>query len=227
VYKRQGQVGALGLVKLGTAEFTGITRPDSDAVQVHLADQHGWLASFTLQEELRADAVQSVAALQASGLDVRMLSGDGLQSVARVAQEVGIKNARGLCSPADKLEALQNLQAQGHKVAMVGDGLNDGPILAGADVSFAFGQAVPLAQSRADFVVMGNTLNKVVQSVRLAQDTMAIVRQNIWWALVYNVACVPLAVLGFLPAWLAGIGMAASSLVVVLNALRLSKRVET
>jgi Cu2+-exporting ATPase len=118
---------------------------------------------------------------------------------------------------------LRTLQAQGHTVAMVGDGLNDGPVLAGAHVSFALGQAVPLAQAKADFVVMGDTLLSVVQSVRLARDTMRIVRQNLWWALIYNAACVPLAVLGWLPAWLAGLGMATSSLVVVLNALRLSK----
>ena len=90
-------------------------------------------------------------------------------------------------------------------------------------MSFAFGQAVPLAQAQSDFVVMGERLESVVQAVFLARKTMAIVRQNLWWALMYNAACVPLAVVGWLPAWLAGLGMATSSLIVVLNALRLAR----
>ena len=151
-----------------------------------------------------------------------MLSGDGATSVARVAAQAGIVQARGACTPQDKLDFLRNLQANGHKVAMVGDGLNDGPVLAGANASFAFGQAAPLAQSKADFVILGEHLMAVVQTLRLARRTMAVVRQNLWWALLYNAACVPLAVIGLLPAWLAGLGMAASSLLVVLNALRLA-----
>ena len=134
---------------------------------------------------------------------------------------------KSTCSPDDKLNFLRNLQASGHKVAMVGDGLNDGPVLAGANVSFAFGQAVPLAQAQADFVVLGDNLMNVVQTLKLARRTLAIVRQNLWWALIYNAACIPLAVVGLLPAWLAGLGMAASSLLVVLNALRLARGVQT
>jgi Cu2+-exporting ATPase len=129
---------------------------------------------------------------------------------------------RGGCSPADKLAVLRALQRDGHRVAMVGDGLNDGPVLAGAQVSFAFGNAVPLAQAKSDLVVSGSQLTSVVAAVLLARKTMHVVRQNMGWALLYNAACVPLAMLGFLPAWLAGLGMAASSLLVVVNALRLA-----
>jgi Cu2+-exporting ATPase len=136
---------------------------------------------------------------------------------------VGIADAQGGCSPQHKLQALQALQAQGHKVAMVGDGLNDGPVLAGADVSFALGQAVPLAQSKSDFVLMGGQLGVLVNTLQRSRQTMRIVRQNLWWSALYNAACVPLALMGWLPAWAAGLGMALSSLLVVLNALRLSQ----
>jgi Cu2+-exporting ATPase len=220
----RGLVGDAGEVRLGSATFCGVAKDAAQTVQVHLADARGWVASFSLEEIVRPEAQQAVQTLLADGLAVQMLSGDGLASVQRIASLVGIPQAQGGCTPADKLHVLQTLQSQGRKVAMVGDGLNDGPVLAGAHVSFAFGQAVPLAQAQADFVVMGDTLHSVVQSIRLARDTMGVVRQNLWWALIYNVACVPLAVVGWLPAWLAGLGMATSSLVVVLNALRLSKK---
>ena len=105
----------------------------------------------------------------------------------------------------------------------MGDGLNDGPVLAAAHVSFAFGQAVPLAQAQSDFVVLGDKLNSVANTLMMARRTLRVVRQNLWWAAIYNAVCVPLAVVGWLPAWLAGLGMGLSSLLVVSNALRLSK----
>jgi Cu2+-exporting ATPase len=211
------------LLRLGSAAFCGMAVATADTPRVYLADAHGWLATFEVHEELRGEAASAIAALRAAGLQVHLLSGDSPESVQGVAGAVGIAHARGGCSPADKLGALQAMQAEGHQVLMVGDGLNDGPVLAGAHVSVAFGKAVPLAQAQSDFVVLGEKLSAVVHAVLLARKTLAVVRQNLWWALLYNAACVPLAIAGMLPAWLAGLGMACSSLVVVANALRLSR----
>jgi len=209
-------------MRLGSASFCGVESSGTASLQACLSDEHGWLATFELREDLREDAGATVTALQRAGVQVRLLSGDAPEAAARLAREAGIGDAHGGCAPQDKLAFLREAQAVGHKVAMVGDGLNDGPVLAGAHVSFAFGQAVPLAQARSDFVVMGDRLATVAQSLVLARKTMRVVRQNIVWAVLYNAVCVPLAVLGWLPAWLAGLGMALSSLLVVLNALRLS-----
>lgn len=222
-------------VRLGSAVHAGVTEfaedADGAALWVVLAEERGQsghaqtveMARFGLVEDLRAEAATVVRALADAGLGVQMLSGDRPEAVQRVAAQAGITEARGACTPQDKLQALQSLQAQGHHVAMVGDGLNDGPVMAGAHVSFAFGRAVPLARSRADFVVLRDSLTQVPQAVLLARKTLQIVRQNLWWAAGYNALCVPLAVVGWMPAWLAGLGMALSSLLVVLNAARLSK----
>ncbi|CAN7767556.1 cation-translocating P-type ATPase [Variovorax sp. LjRoot290] len=213
-------------VRLGSAAFCGVPPLEVEAVQVHLSDAQGWLASFVLAEDLRPDAGVAVAALQGQGLSVQLLSGDRDAAARQVAARCGIKQARGDCAPEEKLRVLQALQAGGRRVAMVGDGLNDGPILAHAHVSFAFGNAVPLAQARADFVVLGGSLAVVAQAVAQARRTLRVVRQNLRWAAGYNALCVPLAVAGWLPAWLAGLGMAASSLLVVLNAARLARPAE-
>ncbi|MDP2371323.1 heavy metal translocating P-type ATPase [Rhodoferax sp.] len=208
--------------RLGSASFCGPAQGHDAAVQTSLADDQGWLASFELIEELRPDAVGLIKDLQARGIRVQILSGDSPAATQVVAARLGIDQARGGCSPDDKLEVMRAAQRAGRRVAVVGDGLNDGPALAGAHVSFALGHAVPLAQARADFVILGDGLRMVAQSLALAGRTMRVVRQNLAWAALYNAMCVPLAVLGWLPAWLAGLGMAASSLLVVLNALRLS-----
>ncbi|APW42449.1 heavy metal translocating P-type ATPase [Rhodoferax saidenbachensis] len=212
-------------LRLGSAAWCGVQVPPLDAVGVHLSDAHGWLASFTFQEALRPQAMALVGALQLQGVDVHLFSGDRAASVVRIARQAGIAQAHafGDCSAADKLARVRALQKQGRTVAMVGDGLNDGPVMAGAHVSFALGQGVPLAQARADYVVQGDRLEAVAQALQLSRRTLRVVRQNLWWALLYNAACVPLAVAGWLPAWLAGLGMATSSLVVVLNALRLAR----
>lgn len=219
------QIGARS-ARLGSARFCGVEPPETDFLHACLSDDHGWVATFELHEELRSDARAAVSALADYGVRVHLLSGDSPETVARVAWQVGVSQARGGCTPQDKLGFLRGLQAQGRKVAMVGDGLNDGPVLAGAHVSFAFGQAVPLAQAQSDFVVLGSRLGIVVQTLVRARRTLAIVRQNLWWAAIYNAISVPMAMLGWLPAWLAGLGMAFSSLLVVLNALRLSTAVQ-
>jgi Cu2+-exporting ATPase len=223
----QGVLQRLGssarILRLGSAAFCNAPPISGHHLQVSLADTSGWLASFELVEQVRPEAAAVVHALKQMGLTLKVLSGDAQSAVTPVAWAVGIADAQGGCSPQHKLQTLQALQAHGHKVAMVGDGLNDGPVLAGADVSFALGQAVPLAQSKSDFVLMGGQLDVLVSTVRRCRRTLRIVLQNLVWAAVYNAVCVPLAVMGWLPAWAAGLGMALSSLLVVLNALRLSQ----
>ena len=214
-------------VSLGSAEFCGIsafkTEAKTETLRSFLSDEQGWLATFEFHEDVRPDAISTVEALQKNGVEVFLVSGDSAQAVSRVAAQVGITAFKGACTPQDKLAFLQDAQKRGKKVAVVGDGLNDGPVLAGAHVSFAFGRAVPLAQAQSDFVVLGEQLGLVVKTMGLAKQTMCVVKQNLWWAAGYNALCVPLAVMGLLPAWLAGLGMALSSLFVVLNALRLAK----
>jgi len=223
---------SLGKLKLGSAKFCEITDEVLQSLQkpveseqssvVYLVANQVWLATFEVIEAVKEDAANAVSALQSLGLGVEVLSGDKLQSVARIANLVGISQVNGGCTPQEKLQRLQFLQQQGRQVAMVGDGLNDGPVLAAAHVSIAMGQAVPLAQSQSDFVIMSGELNMVPHLIHQAKRTMRIVKQNLIWAAVYNATCVPLAVAGMLPAWLAGLGMALSSLLVVLNAARLA-----
>lgn len=214
--------GAVRRTRLGSSTFCGVSPLEVDAMQVHLADEQGWIASFVLVEELRSDAAAAVAALRAQGLTVRLLSGDRDSAAKDVGARCGIDFAQGGCTPEDKLDALWRLQAEGRQIAMVGDGLNDGPSLARANASFAFGRSVPLSRAHADFVVLGDRLATIPEAIAQARGTLRVVRQNLLWAAGYNALCVPLAVAGWLPAWLAGLGMAASSLVVVLNAARLA-----
>jgi Cu2+-exporting ATPase len=209
-------------LRLGSADFCG-AEPLPAAAQVHLADREGWMASFALAEELRADAASALASLEAQSLSVQLLSGDREDAVRELAQRAGIGDARGACLPEEKLRVIERRQVQGHRVAMVGDGLNDGPVIAQADASFAFGNAVPLAQARADFIVLGGELAAIPDAISQAKRTLRVVRQNLWWAAGYNALCVPLAFVGWLPPWLAGLGMAGSSLLVVLNAARLAR----
>tara|TARA_B100000446_G_scaffold61006_3_gene57453 strand:+ start:6398 stop:8839 length:2442 start_codon:yes stop_codon:yes gene_type:complete len=177
-----------------------------------------------LQDQLRDSAASLVAALKNRGLTVQLLSGDGEAEVARVAQEIGFSNWSSNQSPKDKLATLQELQLQGEKVLMVGDGINDVPVLSGADVSVAMGGATDLAQTRADSVLLGSDLMALDRAFSCAEMTRRIIRQNLTWALCYNAIALPLAAMGWVPPWAAAIGMSASSLVVVGNALRISRQ---
>jgi Cu2+-exporting ATPase len=211
-------------LRLGSAIFCAVIVPSesASASQVHLADPSGWLATFELEEALRKDSGIALGTLRAQSLRIQLLSGDRDEAVQRVARRAGIAMALGGRSPEAKLVHIQSEQQRGHRVLMVGDGVNDAPVLARADVSVAMGQGAPLAQSRSDFIVPGGQLSAIPAIVRLARRTSRIVRQNLAWAALYNAVCVPLALMGAMPPWLAGLGMAASSLLVVANSARLS-----
>jgi Cu2+-exporting ATPase len=188
---------------------------------VALGNEHGWLALLTFSETLRPDARRLVAALQARGAQVCLLSGDRSARVARLAGALGIAVARAEAAPEDKLAYVRQLQRQGAVVVMIGDGVNDAPVLAQAQVSFALASGADLAHGHADAVLMGSRLGPVLSAVETAGRTMRIVRQNLLWAAVYNVVALPLAALGYLTPLGAAVGMSLSSLLVVGNALRL------
>ena len=197
--------------------------PADHATQVFLGDRQGLLARFALRDELRSDAVAAITRLRDLGVTVEILSGDAAGAVRRIADALGLEQARSGLRPDDKLARVRALQAEGHRVAMVGDGVNDAPVLAGADVSLAMGQGAQLAHASADMVVLSEHLGVLPQALSKARATRRVIKQNLGWAILYNAAAVPLAAAGFVAPWMAAIGMSASSLVVVFNALRLKR----
>jgi Cu2+-exporting ATPase len=190
---------------------------------VWLSREGRLVACFELDEVLRADAASSVHELQQEGVQVCLLSGDARARAARVAFRLGLNGFQGEQQPADKLLAVRRSQQQGLFTAMLGDGINDAPVLAQADLSIAMGDGTGVARARADGVLVSNGLGDLVRARRLARKALRIVHQNLAWAAFYNLACVPMALAGWLPPWAAGLGMATSSLVVVLNAARLTR----
>lgn len=191
---------------------------------VLLADDNGPIAAFHLRERLRPGALAAVDALKAQGLKIVIASGDAATKVADVAAHLGISDWRARQLPADKLAWLTALRADGARVVAVGDGVNDAPVLAGADVAIALAGGAELAQASSDIVLAGDRLDTLAPARALAQQTLAILHQNQRWALFYNLTAVPLAALGFVPPWLAALGMSLSSLCVILNALRIGRR---
>ena len=190
---------------------------------LYLAMRGQSLARLLLADIVRDDARATLDYFRAAGKKIIILSGDNDALTRRVAAELGADEARGACLPADKLAYVQHLQAQGAVVAMVGDGINDAAVLGAADVSFAMGAGAALAQAHADAVLLSGRLGAVADCARMARRTMRVMRQNLAWAALYNLAAIPAAALGYLNPWLSGVGMALSSALVVANALRLRR----
>jgi Cu2+-exporting ATPase len=190
------------------------------ASYVVLADEAGALAVFAFGERLREDAAALVDAAGARGIETVLLSGDRREPVQAVARALGIERALAHQTPDSKRSWVSGQQAAGHRVAMLGDGLNDAPVIAQADVSIALAGGSSLAQARADFIVLNSRLADVEFALATAARARRIVRQNLGWAFVYNVIIIPLAAFGYVSPPVAAAGMAASSLAVVANALR-------
>jgi P-type Cu2+ transporter len=233
----QGIEGVVGgrRLRIGTAEFVAglhgkpppseIKLTDAGFTVVALGDTVGWIALFTVAEEVRPHARRMVAALRAGGRTVRLLSGDRAERVRHLAQEIGVPDARGDAKPQDKLDYVRALQRDGAIVAMVGDGVNDAPVLSQAQVSIAMDSGTELARVSADVVLTSPGLEPLETAFSTAARTMRVIRQNLGWATVYNMIAVPLAVLGLLSPLGAAVGMSVSSLAVVMNALRLAQPV--
>jgi Cu2+-exporting ATPase len=209
------------------AELNGLPLPadlafvSDDVITVALGSEHEGLALFTLGDALRPDARPVVQALSARGQEVHVLSGDRNACVQRVAQRLGLRFARGEASPAAKLAYVRELQEQGAIVAVIGDGINDAPVLAQAQVSVAMAAGTELTRLHADVALLTDRIEPLLDAVTIARRTLRIIRQNFAWAAAYNAIAVPLAVMGQITPLIAAAGMSLSSLLVIGNALRL------
>ncbi len=224
---RRLRIGTPGFV----AALHGCALPDDlmfvskEVSVVALGDERGWIALFTLDDPLRRHARRLVNELKALGKSVWLLSGDGSARVAHLARELGIETAHGDATPQRKLEIVRGMQRRSAIVAMIGDGINDAPVLAQAHVSIALGSGTRLAQNSADMVLMSDRLSALLEALRTAQNTLRIIRQNLAWATVYNAIALPLAAMGYVTPLVAAVGMSLSSLLVVFNASRLLRTV--
>ncbi len=206
-----------------TDAVTAIDSPSAGRAAVWFGANGQAALRVDFDESLRPDAQAAVAALRQRGLQVLLLTGDRPDRAARMGAGLAVDAVIGGATPESKLAEVAAAQASGLKVAMVGDGINDAPVLARADVSFAMGQGALVSRAQADAVVASNRLGDLVLALDLARRCMAVVRQNMLWAAAYNAVCIPLALLGWLPPWAAGLGMATSSLLVIGNSMRLSR----
>jgi Cu2+-exporting ATPase len=207
--------------RIGSAEHVGIPVEAGGDDAVWLGDDQGWVARFQFRDALRRGAVETVSRLRESGLDTIILSGDAVAAVAAVAGRLDIRRYLARQTPDMKLQRLQELRREGKRILMVGDGVNDAPVLAAADVSMTVKGGAELANSTADLILTSDSLNLVVVARQIASRTRQLISQNLAWAVVYNASVMPLAIAGMLKPWMAALGMSLSSLLVVANASRL------
>lgn len=215
----EGEVAGRAL-RLGRANFARATQEPGD---LWLADASGPVAAFRVKETPRDDALWTLQALQNDGVSTIIASGDTASRVAAMAQRLRVAEWHAPCSPADKLVLLQQKRAEGHVTLAVGDGNNDAPILAGADVSAALASGTELAQAQADILLLHGHLHSLLEARVVARQVREVIAQGRRWSLAYNLCAVPFAALGWVPPWLAAIGMSVSSLVVVVNAWRVGR----
>ena len=223
------EVEGVGLVKAGKAEFAELTLPKfSDGVWdiasiVAVSVDNKPIGAFALADALKADTAEAIGRLKKHNIDVYIMSGDNQGTVEYVAKQLGIAHAFGNMSPRDKAAEVQKLKAAGKTVVMVGDGINDAPALAAANVSFAMKGGADVAEHTASATLMQHSVNQLADALLVSQATLKNIKQNLFFAFFYNILGIPLAALGFLNPVIAGAAMAASSVSVLSNALRLKR----
>ena len=223
------EVEGVGLVKAGKAEFAELTLPEfSDGIWdiasiVAVSVDNKPIGSFALADALKTDTAEAIGRLKKHGIDVYIMSGDNQGTVEYVAKQLGIAHAFGNMSPRDKAAEVQKLKTAGKTVAMVGDGINDAPALAAANVSFAMKGGADVAEHTASATLMQHSVNQLADALLVSQATLKNIKQNLFFAFFYNILGIPLAALGFLNPVIAGAAMAASSVSVLSNALRLKR----
>ncbi len=237
VITRRGQ-GLIGKIRgefyrIGTAEFCQefcqestahyVPPPTEHGLWIGLCNQQQILMWFELIDEIKVNARRCVQAFQAAGLKVVMLSGDSSAYVAEVANQLGIEKWQAGASAEDKLKYIHKLQDAGEVVLMAGDGVNDAPVLAAANISVAVAEACQLAKSKADSLLLTENILRLFEAYQHALFTQRIIKQNLFWALLYNLTVLPIAAAGFLPPYLAALGMSCSSILVISNAQRLTR----
>ena len=202
---------------------SGETQNQNQSIDVALARNGEWLATLCFSDQLRPTAMEAVNQLRQRGLKVSLLSGDPSLGAAQILKPLELNDCQLSLQPQQKLAAVRDLQQRGTRVLMVGDGINDVPVLQAADVSVALGKASDLSQIHADVTLLSGDLRALPEAIATATQTRRIIKQNISWAIAYNLVALPLAAAGYVPPWAAAIGMSASSLLVMLNALRLAR----
>ncbi|GFE91660.1 heavy metal translocating P-type ATPase [Steroidobacter agaridevorans] len=225
----QGRIGGR-LYRIGSPDFVAeLCREQQQPTAltgsvIMLADEQRALAWFELTDSLRPAAASAVSQLRSLNIEPQILSGDGSEAVQSIARQCGITEQFARHSAKQKLTHVLNLQKQGRRVAVIGDGVNDAPVLGAADVSIAMGRGSALAHASAGLVLVSDNLAALPEAVLLARRTLRIAKQNLLWAAIYNLGSIPLAALGFIPPWLAALGMSLSSVAVMLNSTRLLPR---